>query len=176
MSASMKNILVLGGTSGIGEEFVQRFHQMGKKVIVTGRRANKLEEMEQYLPGLSTYVMDMTNFSALPKDVETLFSKYPDIDTVWVNGGIQMVSDIKDASSTTDERIQEEVTINVTAPMILGRHVIPRLVKQSNETNFMITGSGLGFIPVGSLFPIYCPTKAAVHYYCVGTLLSKTLI
>jgi uncharacterized oxidoreductase len=100
--------------------------------------------------------------------VETLFSKYPDIDTVWVNGGIQMVSDIMDASSTTDERIQEEVTINVTAPMILGRHVIPRLMKQSNETNFMVTGSGLGFVPVGSLFPIYCPTKAAVHYYCAS--------
>ena len=32
----------------------------------------------------------------------------------------------------------------------------------------MITSSGLGFVPVGSLFPVYCPTKAAVHYYLVG--------
>jgi uncharacterized oxidoreductase len=32
----------------------------------------------------------------------------------------------------------------------------------------MITSSGLGYVPVGSLFPVYCSTKAAVHYYCVG--------
>ena len=32
----------------------------------------------------------------------------------------------------------------------------------------MITSSGPGFVPVGSLFPVYCPTKAAVHHYLVG--------
>ena len=168
MSASMNTILIVGGTSGIGENFAKRFHKMGKKVIVTGRRSNRLEEMEKSLPGLSTYTMDMANLSALPKDVENLFSTFADIDTVWINGGIQYASSVKDLSSTTDEKVSEEITINVTAPIILGRHIIPQLLKQKGETNFMITSSGLGYVPVGSLFPAYCPTKAAIHYYLVG--------
>ena len=164
----MKTILVIGGTSGIGENFVKRFHQMGKQLIVTGRRANKLAELEKSLLGLKTYAMNMADLPAIPKDVETLFNMFPDIDTVWINGGIQYSSSIKDASSTSDERISEEITTNVTAPAILGRHIIPRLLSKKGETNFMITGSGLGFLGVGSLFPVYCPTKAAVHYYVVG--------
>ena len=164
----MNHILVIGGTSGIGENFVKRFHEMGKNLIVTGRRENKLKEMEKSLPGLDTYTMDMTNLSAVPEDIESLFDNYPNIDTVWVNGGLQYAASIKDASSTTDERISEEITLNVTSPMVLGRHIIPRLMKQTGETNFMITGSGLGFVPSGNLFAVYCATKAAVHSYLVG--------
>jgi uncharacterized oxidoreductase len=168
MSASMNTILIIGGTSGIGENFVKRFHKMGKDLIVTGRRANKLQEMEKELPGLKIYTMNMTDFGSTAKDVETLFSRYPNIDTVWINGGLQYASSPKDASSTTDAKIEDEVTLNVTAPMILGRHIIPQLLKKDGETNFMITGSGLGFLPAGGLFSVYCATKAAVHSYCVG--------
>ncbi|KAK3056017.1 hypothetical protein LTR09_003253 [Extremus antarcticus] len=168
MSASMRSILIIGGTSGIGEAFAKRFHQMGKKVIVTGRRQQKLAELKQSLNGLETYAFDMTDTASVPGHVEALFSKYPAIDTVWVNGGRQYASDIKDFASTTDAKISEEVLLNVTAPMILAHHIVPRLAQQKTETNFMITSSGLGFVPFGSLFPVYCATKAAVHSYCVG--------
>ena len=164
----MNRILIIGGTSGIGETFAKRFHKMGKKLIVTGRREQRLAELQKALSGLEVHTMDMADLPAIPGHVDKLFTSFPDIDTVWVNGGIQYSSSIKDASTTTDERISEEVTINVTAPMILAHHIIPRLMKQSGETNFMITSSGLGFVPVGSLFPVYCPTKAAIHDYLVG--------
>jgi NAD(P)-dependent dehydrogenase (short-subunit alcohol dehydrogenase family) len=38
----MNTILIIGGTSGLGEGFARRFHGLGKKVIVTGRRAERL--------------------------------------------------------------------------------------------------------------------------------------
>ena len=168
MSASMNTILIVGGTSGIGEAFTKRFHGMGKKVIVTGRRKDRLSEMQKKLSGLEVYPFDMADLTSIQSHVEKLFSSYPDIDTVWINGGLQYLSSIKDIDSTTDARVIEEVTTNLTAPMVLGRHVIPRLLAQKKETQFMITSSGLGFVPVGSMFPIYCPTKAAIHGYLVG--------
>lgn len=164
----MNTILIIGGTSGIGEAFAKRFHSMGKKVIVTGRRQARLSQLQTSCKGLEGYEMDMTELCSVPSHVEKLFATYTDIDTVWVNGGIQYSSSLKDLSSTTDERVVEEITTNVTAPMIIARHVIPRLMAQNKETNFMITSSGLGFVPVGSLFPYYCPTKSAVHDYLVG--------
>ncbi|KAK3698390.1 hypothetical protein LTR37_016960 [Vermiconidia calcicola] len=168
MSATMHRILIIGGTSGIGEAFARRFHSMGKKVIITGRRRNRLLELQEALQDVDVYAMDIADLAAIPGHLEKLFSSFPDIDTVWVNAGIQYSSDIKDASTSTDTRVIEEVTTNVTAPVILARHIIPRLMQQNNETIFMITSSGLGYVPVGSLFPIYCPTKAFIHDYLVG--------
>ena len=113
---------------GIGEAFARRFHRMGKKVIITGRRQDRLDEIKKSLPELQTYRMDNTELAALPGDVDLIFSKYPDIDTVWVNGGIQKFTSIKDLSTSSDEDVQLEVTTNVTAPYIIGRHVIPNVV------------------------------------------------
>ena len=168
MSSSMNTILIIGGTSGIGAAFAKRFHSMGKKVIITGRRKERLNELQKSMSGLETYSMNMTDLDSLSGNVGELFKKHPSIDTVWVNGGVQVASSIKDASSTTDKEVSQEITTNVTAPMILARHVIPKLIAKNSETNFMITSSGLGFMPIGSVFPIYCSTKAAVHQYCVG--------
>jgi uncharacterized oxidoreductase len=168
MSSSINTILIIGGTSGIGEACARRFHSVGKRVIITGRRQNRLDEIRSSLMGVKTYTFDMMDLSAIPTHIEKLFKEFPDIDTVWVNGGIQYSSDVKDPASSTDEKIIDEVTTNITAPFIITRHVVPLLQKRSAPTTFMITSSGLGFIPVGSMFPVYCPTKAAIHLYMVG--------
>lgn len=165
----MSTILLIGGTSGIGEMFAKRFHAMGKQVIITGRRHARLAELAKALPGLETYEMDNAELSAIPKHVEALFTRHPAIDTVWVNSGIQYASSSKDLSSTTDAKLAEEITVNLTAPLTIARHVVPRLLehKSAASTNFMITSSGLGFVPVW-LFPIYNATKAGVHQYLVS--------
>ena len=169
MSSSINTILIIGGTSGIGEACAQRFHSIGKKVIITGRRSTRLEEIKKSLSGLETYTWDITDLPKIPEHIETIFQSHPDIDTVWINSGIQHSSSISDLSSTTDEKVQNEITTNITAPMLIARHTIPRLVSRAPKTStFMITSSGLAFIPVGSMFPVYCPTKAAIHSYMVG--------
>lgn len=168
MSSSIHTVLIIGGTSGIGEACARRFHSMSKKVIITGRRQNRLDEIKSSLPGIETYAFDMTDLSALPKHVDKLFTQYPDIDTTWINGGILHTSSIRRLDSSTDEKLIDEVTSNVTAPMLIARHIIPRLVSRNAPATFMITSSGLGFVPVGSMFPTYGPTKAAIHHYMVG--------
>ena len=79
----MHIILIIGGTSGIGEALARRFHRMGKTVIVTGRRKEKLDELKAGVHGLKTYAFDMTDLRSIPTHVEELFTTYPDIDTVW---------------------------------------------------------------------------------------------
>ena len=168
MTSTIKTILVIGGTSGIGEAFARRFHSLGKKVIITGRRSSRLAEIQKSLPGLETYQMDNNQLKDIPQHIETLFSRY-EIDTVWVNSGIMGQSDIKDPSSTTDEAVIEEVTVNSIAPMIFARHTIPRLLARAPvETQFMVTSSGLGFTIIGKMYPVYCSTKAGIHSYMYG--------
>jgi len=167
MSSSITTILIVGATSGIGEAFARRFHAMGKKVIITGRREKRLSELKAEMPGLESYTMDNTDLAALPSHVAHLTCAYPTINTVWVNSGLQKTLKFADPSTSSDSSILEEITTNVSAPMILARHFIPFLLKSGSEANFMITSSGLAFVPLG-LYPIYCPTKAFVHHFLVG--------
>ncbi|KAJ9611433.1 hypothetical protein H2200_004617 [Cladophialophora chaetospira] len=167
MTSSISTILLMGGSGGIGESFARAFHKMGKKVIITGRREHRLQEIAKALPGLETYVMDNSDIPALPGHVNTLLSKYPDIDTVWVNSGIQYQGNLKTLDAFSDEKIITELNTNLTAPIILARHFIPHLLSLNREATFMITSSGLGYVPM-ALFPVYCPTKAGVHSFLVG--------
>ena len=50
----MNCILIIGGTSGIGEAFARRFHSIGKKVVVAGRREERLKALGDELHGLGT--------------------------------------------------------------------------------------------------------------------------
>jgi NADP-dependent 3-hydroxy acid dehydrogenase YdfG len=54
MDSRLSTILIFGATSGLGEGYARRFHAMGKKVIITGRRADRLAALKQELPGLET--------------------------------------------------------------------------------------------------------------------------
>jgi uncharacterized oxidoreductase len=163
----MNTILVLGGTGGIGEAFARRWVSAGKKVIITGRRQDRLDALKKQVPEFETYTMDNSDFSALPKHVKTLLSKYPDIDTVWVNGGIQHSFSFRKAEKWTDEKIAAELNINAVGPIILARHFIPHLLSLKKEGNFMITSSGIAFVPA-SPFPVYSASKAAVHHFMVA--------
>ena len=55
MSARISTILIIGGTSGLGEGFARRFHALNKNVIITGRRIDRLESLKKELPSLATY-------------------------------------------------------------------------------------------------------------------------
>ncbi|KAL6252497.1 hypothetical protein RBB50_000216 [Rhinocladiella similis] len=168
MTSSMSKILIFGGTGGIGESFARAFHKMGKQVIITGRREDRLASLAKELPGLETYTMDNSELAAIPKHAETLLSKYPNIDTVWVNSGIQNQGSFKSLDTFSDDKIINEITVNLTAPIMLARHFIPHLLSLDREaTTFMMTSSGIAFVPAG-LFPVYSPTKAGVHSFMVG--------
>jgi uncharacterized oxidoreductase len=168
MSAAMKTILVIGGTGGIGEAFARRWHMQGKKIILTGRREERLKQIQNDLPGCEILVMDNSDLASLPQKVNEITSKFPALDTVWVNSGIQktyqvgqqlpflalqdqvfmlMILQIDDASTSSDKAIADEITTNVTAPMILGRLFMPHLINVGGT--FMITSSGLAFVPMG---------------------------
>lgn len=55
MTSNFNTVLIIGGTSGIGEAFARRFHSLGKKVIVTGRRLDRLDTLAKELKGIETY-------------------------------------------------------------------------------------------------------------------------
>jgi short-subunit dehydrogenase involved in D-alanine esterification of teichoic acids len=99
-----------------------------------------------------------------------LIKAYPDLSTVFLNAGIQTSFSFFDPSSTTDSSIQNEVTTNLTGPIILARLFLPHLksvAESGKPSNLFITTSGLAYISFG-VYPVYCPTQAARHSFAVA--------
>ncbi|KAL9595453.1 MAG: hypothetical protein Q9179_004967 [Wetmoreana sp. 5 TL-2023] len=167
MSDKFDTILIIGGTSGLGEGFARRFHAQGKKVIVTGRREDRLGALERELPGLGTQRMDTEDIATLPNQVGHVLAAFPNIDTVMAMAGIQKSFDFKDPRTSSPQSIQSEVTINVTGPMVLAQLIVPHLLSLKRQTTFVLVSSGLAFVP-GPCYPVYCPTKAAIHSFALA--------
>lgn len=111
--------------------------------------------------------MDTEDIATLPKKVADLLATYPKIDTVIAMAGIQKSFSFKDPKSSSPQSIQSEVTINVTAPMVLAQLFVPHLLSLQRPTTFVLVSSGLAFVPV-PLYPVYCPTKAAMHSFAIA--------
>ena len=69
MASKFSTILIIGGTSGIGEAFAQRFHAAGKKVIVAGRRVERLDKLKDELPGVETLQVQPVLSTTTPSDI-----------------------------------------------------------------------------------------------------------
>jgi uncharacterized oxidoreductase len=54
----LQTLLIVGATSGIGEELARQYHVQGKRVIISGHQTAKLQALTAELPGLclSRYV------------------------------------------------------------------------------------------------------------------------
>jgi uncharacterized oxidoreductase len=50
--ASFQTILIIGATSGIGEELARQYHSLGKQVIISGRRTTRLDTLAAQLLGV----------------------------------------------------------------------------------------------------------------------------
>ena len=166
MSATINTILIIGATSGLGEQFARRFHALGKKVIVTGRRGDRLASLKSELgSNVESYQWDITDFTTVSSRAAQIITENPDTDSVFLASGIGSMLSFLDASSSTESGIIAECNTNVTAQMLLTRIFVPHLssiAAKDKPAIFFLMGAGLGYVPVGFL-PVYCGTKAAIH-------------
>ena len=84
-----KNAIVFGATSGIGRALANLLVKEGYKVMITGRRIDKLESIQALNP--AQYVVkehDITDINATNKIFEELPSIFEKIDLIIHNAGI----------------------------------------------------------------------------------------
>jgi uncharacterized oxidoreductase len=159
MKLSGNTILITGGTAGLGWAFAEQFMSRGNKVIICGRRENRLAEMKEKHPEVITRACDVNSAEERIALAEWVISTYPETNILINNAGVQLLADL--TKPVELERIHTEIETNLVAPIHLSSLFAEHL-KTKQEAAIINISSGLAFVPL-AFMPVYCATKAAIH-------------
>ena len=163
MDLTNAQVLITGGSEGIGLGLAARFLAAGSKVLITGRSAEKLEKAAHTYPGLQTFVNDIGQ----PAQRETLArhiqAVMPRLNILINNAGIQRRIALAADHAPWEER-QAEIDILLSAPVHLNHLLIPFILAHSQPALLVNVTSGGAYIPQ-AFAPVYSACKAALHHY-----------
>ena len=160
MQMAGNTILVTGGGTGIGRGLAEAFHRLGNQVIIAARRREPLQAVAETSPGVQTMSLDQGDPADIRRFAIEVTDRYPELNVVINNAGIQRVEDLTTGGPGTAE---QTIAINLLGPIRLTAALLPSLLARSRASIVNVT-SGLAFMP-SALTPTYCATKAALHSY-----------
>lgn len=123
-----KRVLVVGGTGGVGEGVVRTLLDRGARVVATGRRSSRLDDLVGRTGhrDLAPEVLDALA-PDLDQRVGALAARYGDFDGVVVSVASWGAQGRKPALSLTDKEWDELLAANLTAVFRLYRALVPHL-------------------------------------------------
>jgi len=132
-----KTVLVTGGGTGLGLAITKAMAHAGAKVLITGRRADVLENACRELGESVSYrVFDLTQLDRIPAFVEEISHDFPPIDVLVNNAGINLKKDILDV---TVEEFETVVRVNQTAVFTLTREVARKMQERRQGCILLIS-------------------------------------
>lgn len=157
-----KIVLITGATSGIGQACARRFAQNGYNVIITARRADRLEaikhDLERYGAKVMTLVFDVRDAAAATTAVTSLTDEWKQIDILVNNAGLALGLDKEYEGNPEDWETM--IDTNIKGLLTMTRLVVPAMVER-NEGHVINIGSVAGDAAYAG-GNVYCATKAAV--------------
>lgn len=154
--------MVTGATAGFGRAIAVKFAMNGYNVIITGRRKERLEELEKELSSYNSEVLPL-NFDVRNKaDVENVIKNIPDkwksIDILVNNAGLAVGLSHIDNGDTDDwDRM---IDTNVKGLLYVTRSVAPGMA--ARNSGHIINISSIAGREVYENGNVYCASKCAV--------------
>ena len=128
-----KIVLVTGATSGIGEACARVFARGGYDVIVTGRRAERLEalrtELETLGAAVKTLQFDVRDAEAAKNALASLDDRWKQVDVLVNNAGLALGLE-KEYEGCPDDW-NTMIDTNIKGLLTMTRLVVPGMVERA---------------------------------------------
>ena len=165
----MKTTLITGATSGIGEAIAIRLAKEGYKLILTGRRNERLDILKnklesEYSAQVHTLCFDVREYNEVEKAISDLPEKWKKIDILINNAGLAVgLNPLHEGVIDDWERM---IDTNIKGLLYVSRVVSPGMVKEKSGHIINIGSiAGKHVYPNGA---VYCATKHAVDAISKG--------
>ena len=157
-------IFITGATSGIGRACVWQFAANGDKLIINGRRKERLEELkkeleEKYKTEVLCAPFDVQKKAEVFKSINAFDKKWKEIDVLINSAGLAVGKDYFDEAEISDWETM--INTNVLGLLYVSRAVLP-FMKKRKSGHVINIGSVAGneMYEKGNA---YCATKSAVE-------------
>ena len=168
----MKTALITGTTSGFGYAFAHRMAKLGYRLIITGRRTDRLlnlanELTEKYQTEILPLNFDVRDKKACQDAINSIPENFSAIDVLVNNAGLAA------GASPFDESLEDDFERMIDTN-IKGLLYVSKII-----SNIMIKRGGGHIINIGSIagksvYPggnVYCATKYAVDALSKGMMM-----
>jgi short-subunit dehydrogenase len=143
-------VLLTGATGGIGRAIALALHEHGARLVLTGRRADRLDALAAELGGgAEPMPVDLADAGAVQQ-----LGALADVDVLVANAGLPGAGLL---TSFTPEEVDRALTVNLRAPMQLALAFLPRMLERgTGHLVFVSSLAGKVASPGGS---VYSATK-----------------
>ena len=165
----MKTALITGTTSGFGKAFALRLAKLGYKLIITGRREERLNELTEHLKNefsidVLPLCFDVRDKEACKKAIDSIPTDFSSIDLLINNAGLAAGAAPFDESNEDD--FERMIDTNIKGLIYITKLIVPEMIKrQSGHIVNISSIAGIDVYPNGS---IYCASKHAVNAITKG--------
>jgi len=156
-----KTAFITGATSGIGMATAKRLAHEGYRLVLCGRRIERLIQLEQELQiqtNVQTLCFDVRDKAAIEKAVNSLPNEFATIDVLINNAGNAHGLDPIESGNLEDWDAM--IDINVKGLLYVSKAIIPKMIAQ--KSGHIIN---IGSTAAKEVYPngnVYCASKHAV--------------
>jgi 3-hydroxy acid dehydrogenase/malonic semialdehyde reductase len=158
-------ILVTGATSGFGLATAERFAREGSRLVLAGRRRDRLESLARRVgvPALAL-PLDVRDRAAVERAVAGLPREFAAVDVLVNNAGLAL--GLEPAHRASVDEWEQMIDTNCRGLVVLTRAILPGMVARGRG-HVVNVGSVAGTYP----YPggnVYGATKAFVHQFSLN--------
>jgi len=182
MEFKNKVVVITGASSGIGEASAIKFAEKNAKIVMVGRRKEKLIEVEKKISKFKAETLvckcDVSEKSEVEKMSKEVLNKFGTIDVLVNNAGFGIYGKV---SELTIEEIEAQMSTNYLGMVYFIKNFLPKMLEQKSGhiVNVASVAASFGLPGIAS----YCASKFAMlgfseglHHELKGTGVGITVV
>lgn len=161
-----KNIVIIGGTTGIGLSAAKAFNTEGAKLVVVGKEEESVSTVKNILKeNAEIFISDATYSDTAEKAIQICIEKFGGFDGLYhVAGGSGRKMGDGPLHELTLEGWNKTIELNLTSLMLSNQAAIKKFLELKKVGTILNMGSVLSFSPSPKYFSThaYAAAKAAI--------------
>lgn len=157
-----KNVLITGGTSGLGKALATQLNELGAKVAIIARTESNIQQMTQQQPNLIGITGDISQKESIHPLAAEVHASLGDVDILFNVASYLGQSPLRLLMDTECEDMEQVLQTNVLGPFRLTKAIVPAMIlKQQGLVVNISSDAAINAYPTWGSYSI---SKAAIDH------------